>query len=569
VGAAEESEDLDRGRAELYLRLQVEAELRRGLGLPRYEPPRPRLFPDRVLGAVVTVLQARRHAAMLRRLRRASTGSAVRPVIRWFRRFVAGKAAGLGQRPLAWLVSQRFAWRRWIRLRLWRITRHRRRRTELERTTSVDVVVERISGLAAAMSAIGAISETTQAQVLEDLQTSLAIRGMTDPHLIFGQLPWRPWAQPPQPHTSGPLRAIPVGVVAETDVDGQRGRIYLGTLVTDASSATLTFRARFEQPAARSSAAPGQLRQVRMRHHSMLSALQKFAATDNLGGSYSINFSGGGGGEDWRGRLDVSPVPPAAARWLDLSVPDAAAPVRIPLDAAPPPHEVSIRALDPAGTADRFLDNCIVEQLQQIRPADDEDAGDWPGVFDLAADLLAAGILTKHSPSLARLAAVARWLKRRLPDPLSGVEPGVVPAEWLSLLARAASADGPAGIVPVAAALPVVDGAHCVVTELESEADSMALQVHARGWPDPHRYGAGRAEPFRWSARDDVGGWYTSSESGWSYSNGEADMDLRLHPAVSPRARELQIILTGRTAEASVSVPLNWQPAPLRRVPPR
>jgi hypothetical protein len=443
----------------------------------------------------------------------------------------------------------------------------RQRRAEPTEATSVDTGVQRITGLAAAMTAIGAISEATQNQVLEDYQTSLAIRGMTDPNLIFGHLPWRPWVQSPHPHASGPLRATPVGVVADSDIDGRSARIYLGTLVTSATSARLTFRARFEQSAERSPAVSAQQHQVRARHHSMLHALQNFAATDSLGGSYGVHFSGGGGSEDWRGRLDISPVPPAAVRWLDLSVPGATAPMRIPLDAAPPGHAVSSRPLDPAGIADRYLDNCMVEQIQEIRPADYEDGGDWPGVFELAADLLAAGVLTIQSPSLARLAAVARWLKRRLPDPLTGVEPGVVPAEWLSLLARAASTDGPTGVIPVAAALPVVDGAHCVVTELESEADSMALQVHAQGWPDPHRYGVGRAELFRWSARDDVGGWYTSSESGWSYSDGEADMDLRLRPAANPRAHELRIILTGRTAEASVTVPLNWQPAPFRRVP--
>lgn len=562
-------EDADPGRAELYLRLQVEIELRRGLGAPRYEPPRERLFSDRVLGAVVTVLRARRHAAMRRRLRRARAGAALRRPRGWPRRVTL--VAGRFVQPLTgWLAGRLFTWRHRIRMRTSRVAGvWRQGRREPERASTVDTAVERITGLAGALTAIGAISETTAAMLLEDFQTSLAIRGMTDPHLILGHLPWRPWGRSQQQYTSGPLRAIPVGVVADSEVDGMRGRIYLGALVTDARSATLTLRARFEQSATRTPEIPRQLRQIRMRHHSMLSALQNVAATDNLGASYSFRFSGGGGGEDWRGRLDVSPVPTAAVRWLDLSLPGAVAPVRIRLDTAAPALAVSSRALDPASTADRYLDNCIVEQLQVIRPADDADAGDWPGVFELAADLVAAGVVTIRSPSLARLASVAKWLKRRLPDPLGGIEPGVVPAEWLSLLARTASADGPAGMIPVAVALPVIDGAQCVITELESEPDSMFLHVHAQGWPDPHRYGVGRADLFRWSARDDVGGWYTSGESGWSYSDGEADMDLHLHPPVSPRARELHIILTGRTAEATVTVPLDWQPAPFSRVPLR
>lgn len=568
MAAAGESGDRDPGRAEIYLRLQVEAELRRGIGQPRFEPPRRRLFPDRVPGAVVAVLRGRRHAVMLRRLRRAGAGAAVHRSRGPLGRLLTPVAGHSVLPVLRWLTGRGFATRHWIRRHTWRVTRGRRgRRDEVRRVSSVDSGVERITGLAAALTAIGAINEATEVQVLEDYRTSLAVRGMTDPHLIFAHLPWRPPAQSPQPHSSGPLRAIPVGVVAECEVDGQRGRIYLGALVTDGSSSTLTFRSRFEQPVWTS--APSQPRHVKMRHVVMLRALRNFAATDNLGGSYNVHFSGGGGGEDWRGRLDISPPPPAGVRWLDLSLPGTAAPVRIPLDAAPPALTISSRSLDPADAADRYLDNCTIEQLQEIRPADDESAGDWPGVFDLSAELLAAGVLTTGSPSLARLAAVARWLKRRLPYALGNVEPGVVPAEWLSLLARTASADGPTGVIPVAAALPHVDGAQCVITELESEPDSMFMQVHAQGWPEPHRYGVGRADLLRWSARDDVGGWYTSGESGWSYSNGEADMDLQLRPPVNPRARELQIILTGRTAEATVTVPLDWQPAPFNRVPLR
>ena len=56
-----------------------------------------------------------------------------------------------------------------------------------------------------------------------------------------------------------------------------------------------------------------------------------------------------------------------------------------------------------------------------------------------------------------------------------------------------------------------------------------------------------------------MGGWYLTSEDGWSYSSERADLDLRLHPAIDPQARELQIILTGRTGEVSVTVPLTWQ----------
>ena len=46
---------------------------------------------------------------------------------------------------------------------------------------------------------------------------------------------------------------------------------------------------------------------------------------------------------------------------------------------------------------------------------------------------------------------------------------------------------------------------------------------------------------------------------GWSFSDATADLTLELRPAINPAARELQVILTGRTSEVSISVPLDWQ----------
>jgi len=577
-------EDAEPGRAELYLRLQVEAELRRGLGMPRYEPPRQRVFPDRILGALGTLQRRRRAAAMTSRLRQARSGgrAAARPGR--FRVVTAtdgpthAGAAGrrmtaavrrVLERPVARLETWRFAWRHWFRLHMWRLTSRWRRRGKATEPTSVDLGLERVTSLAAALTTIGAIGEATQTQVLDDFQTALAARGMTDPHMMLGRMPWRPRGRPVKPYTSGPLRAIPFGVITDFELDGRQGRIYLGALVTDAGSATLNFRARLQEPAEESPVTLAQLRAAASgrSHHLVMTGLDNIEATDNLGGSYSAHFSGGGGGdEEWQGRFHFHPVPPAAARWLDLSLPGPAAPVRVPLDAPSAALPVTSRYLDLVDAADRYLDMCTVEQLQLARPGD-EEAGDWPGLFGLAAELRGAGVLTARSPSLARLAAAAESFGVRRPHPLADISPGVLPAEWLGQLARSGAADGPAGHITVATALPVVDGAHCVVTDLESEPASMSLHIHARGWPDPHRYGTGRADLFHWTARDDVGGWYTMSESGWSHSDGVADMDMVLYPALNPRAQELQIILTGRTAEASVTVPLIWRPLPLSREP--
>jgi hypothetical protein len=75
----------------------------------------------------------------------------------------------------------------------------------------------------------------------------------------------------------------------------------------------------------------------------------------------------------------------------------------------------------------------------------------------------------------------------------------------------------------------------------------------------PRHSGGQSIERFWWTARDDLGGWYVLGEGGGSYSDGEADLDLRISPTLDPRARALEIILTGATTQVSVTVPLDWQ----------
>jgi hypothetical protein len=126
-------------------------------------------------------------------------------------------------------------------------------------------------------------------------------------------------------------------------------------------------------------------------------------------------------------------------------------------------------------------------------------------------------------------------------------------------MARADRHAGPTGIIPVAAVLPEVDGAQCIIGELSSDPDSATLQIHARGWPEPRHAGRLRIEQFSWTARDDLGGSYVLGEGGWSYSDGEADLDLQISPAIDPQARSLDITLTGTTTQVTVTVPLDWQ----------
>ncbi len=544
----------DRQRAESYLRLQAEAELRKALTFPRYREPRrnplARHQGFHVIGAAPR-RSHRRRAAALRRLSQAqSRGRSSQPQahLSRLRASRAGtllsRSAGRAGHVLAAFGNRAaFAVRRMGR-------RFGGRRGWAYEEAPAQACVRRLATLSAALADAGAIDEVTAESVVEDLRTSLAARSLVDQDELLGGARVARWHGPAtQAAPAGPLRAIPVGAKADLQVEGELARAYLGAMILDSDVASLTVTAKF----------PATLAEETERGMPPeMEVLDHCTATDDRGGTYHAHFGGGGGSDRWDGQFCFRPVPPANVRWLDVALPGAD-PVRIPLDAAPAALPTTAVPLAPSEAADRFLDVRTVEVLESGWAGDPDDCED-PELVTIASGLLAAGVLAATSPALGRLTAVAARLGLDLPVPLAEIRPRRLPEDWLGLLARCDRDDGPAGVIPVAAVLPELDGMRCAIAELESEPEWATIRVHARGWPEPDHHSRWRqAQPYRWTARDNVGGWYLTSEDGWSYSHGRADLDLRLHPAIDPQARELQIILTGRTGEVSVTVPLTWQ----------
>jgi hypothetical protein len=485
----------DREPAETYLRLQAEAELQRAPGFAR--------------GVVFDMLEWRQ---------RHDEGWPVRP-------YPASER---------WLSSG------------WRVPRD---------SPPANSCLLRIAALGRALAAADAIDDAIAAEVLADLQAALAIRGLIpteqllrDPGSSLHQhgSPYFPAPRIVRAPTSpaGPLRLVPAGAVAVCEVEHQRVRVHLGSMVVDGGSATLSIAARL---------APGQTSPTPLPVPWEI--LNSCTASDDRGGTYEMNFSGGGSDDHWHGRLQIMPMPPPAVRWLDFSLPGAE-PVRLRLDAAPRDLPTAERSL-PAGDAlERNLDGQTVDLLS----SDDEEVGRDPRVAWAARGLLAAGVVSPLNPALRRLSAVTSRLGLELPEPLNAIPAGPLPADWLSLLARMDRHDGPAGTVPVAANLPELDGAQCAITDIESSSDFATIDVHARGWPEPVRSRQPWRELFRWTARDDVGGWYVTTVPAWSYADGVADLKLGLRPAINPAARQLRIILTSKSGEeVSISVPLDWR----------
>lgn len=575
--AASEYNAPDHERAETYLRLQVEAELRRAIAMPEYKAPRNRRAPGGIFLSAQAHRMRRRRAILDRFMRQQARGQGrsgrpggsgpVNPPVRQARPLLAAlqraatssvAVAGTVAVPVVRQLRRSASHAAYRSHQVWHAAWHLRRRvrrrlprrlrSRSHEAPAAQACLERVSALASVLAGVGAISAQTETDVVADFAFALAARTRTEPDGLLGfSAHWMHRSAGTHPAPTGPPTAIPIGVFATGEVEDVPIRFHLGVLVFDQGGVTLTVQARFPAESFESHMDP------------MFEALSDVRAVDDRGGTYQAHFSGGGGGGKWDGRLHLMTVRPSGVRWLDMTLPGASV-VRIPMDAPPADLRVTTEAVTTTA-ADRLID----AQTAQLMLASATDAAELltadytPNLVEMAVDLLAAGVVTSSSESLRRLAGAAAHFGVPLPGPLTAIEPADLPADWLSLRARADRTDGPTGICSVAAVLPEVDGAQCVIGELLSDGDSATMQVHARGWPEPRHEGGLRIEQFEWAARDDLGGWYVLGHGGWSYSDGEADLDFEFSPAIDSRARSLDIILTGTTTQVTVTVPLDWQ----------
>jgi len=578
VATASEHAAPDRERAETYLRLQAEAELRRALVMPEYKQPRDPLL-ARGTGMLVQARRMRRRRAAIGRIiRRQGTGTgsnqsgranqskvaqataalpAMRRAAQWLdgtRRAAAVPTAALAKSAArtSSRLSARVQSAAWP-LR-WRFPRVRRYRGY--DAPPAEACLTRLETLASVFAVVGAISAETEENVVDGLRAALAARGRIEQVQLvsyhgFRRHPVRRRATATTA-PSAPLRAIPVGAAASGEIAGAPVRFYLGVLIFDHSGATLTVRTRF----------PAELEEQDHGHMDpVLDALTAISAVDDRGATYQAHFSGGGGGGEWDGQIHLSPTPPPGVRWLDMALPGASA-VRVRLDVTPTDLQITTEPVA-TSTMDRFLDAEAIQLLcreptELDWESDDEDRDLLPPL-QIAGHLVAAGVLGTDSPSLGRLAAAAVRLGTQLPDPLAAIEPADLPASWLSLLSRSGCTDGPTGAIPVAAVLPEADGVQCVIVELVSDSESATMQVRARGWSEPRRPFSVRSDQIWWSVQDDLGGGYVVGEGSSSWDNGEADLGLEIRPAINPQARALDITQTGATTQVTVTVPLDWQ----------
>jgi hypothetical protein len=537
-----------RERAETYLRVLAESELRRALASPPIR--RPGLgnasLPLRVAYQVLppaAALAARavgpldpfvRRVLATRERVQARALPLASPAARWT--FGASSALAAAVSTSVGAVG-RAGWQGR------RIVRSRQAAGRFHGPGPAREGLDRVGRLASDFAAAELIGLAAAESIVDGLESALAARSRLEPRGP-GWAMRRRIRQQRALLPAGRIRAIPLGLpVTAPSEDGLIELVLLAlVLAPDRAEVTVTGRwPTVPDGSARQHHWPGPL---------------AGSATDDRGGTYQAHFVGGQNESRIDGALSLHPIPPAQVRWLEVKV-GQTDPVRVQVAGSQP--VTAELGEEPASPVERFIDSRAERLLSHHRL---HGAGDLAVMPAAIAALREIGAVSPETPALRRLAALLQWLGADCPE-IKDVPCLDLPEPWVSVLDSQDATDGPAGVSPLAVVFPEMDGTRVVLTGLRSEPDSASLQLVGWGWLGPGWPGLpGESTwPSVW-ARDDTGRWHIAAENGGGFGGGHADVTLRLAPPVHPEATSLEITLLSKNGRASATVPLAWQEAP-------
>ena len=487
-----------------------------------------------------------------------------------------------------------------------------------ELRAALEVDTSRVATVAQVLTAVGALGHEAADQILDEFALALGTRqagsaGQRSPdprsllrspaaHLPLGMLmSTRPSAASVRAaagsFTAAPAgapgsavsrttahRAIPVGQMIPVRArrcapwgEDVSGEMYVLSYTQTASGARLTMVAR-----SRGEFAPPDVEPSGNYRPCGTFPADRFTATDDKGISYSMAFTGRGGRHpsELAGQITLHHAPPSDIRWLDLTTTPGEPAVRIDLNPGNRGPDGTVVTVSKAVTSpgEHLLNNIATRLLllvlafphkirlhpAALRPGPVTYIAD--GLGEVIAALEACGALPPLSPVPGQLAALCAKLNVTghgiTAPPARGL-----PEQWLSMLAhyhrrKPQAAAGRDGRAVVAIAFPELDGIRLAILGLHNSVDTTVLHVHASGMTLDGHYGPQGTEPdfpLRIWVRD-IGGRWHATRVRWSAEEaGEVMMHLKLVPPLSRATAWIEVLAAGQSAEVRATLPLHWE----------
>ena len=437
----------------------------------------------------------------------------------------------------------------------------------------------RLTLVAQALVAVGAVDAGTADEIRADLQLAVAVRqpgqvnqasrGQRGPSPDKLMRLARLMHSPPRAATgalpvSGPStahtrpappraswRAVPVGQVIRIREDDVRRELLVVAYVQSADGARFTTAGWPFRP------------------------FTPFTAADDRGASHQISF----GGEMRPRELLLRPDPLHQIRWLDLIMAPGEPAIRIDLDPPIPAPQVTVTR-NATSPGELLLDVIAARILtwagasppdnaRQPAAADDRLRAlvcDGPG--DIVAALHAAAALSRASRVPGQLAGLCARLSIR-GHGITAPPADDLPERWRSMLTSYHRLEPQAGPAPgilaaTVAKLPELDGAQIAILGLHHGERGTIVHLLASGvtlesdWQYARPV---RPLPALW-IRDSSGRWHTTSTNGVSPMWGdprEVMLWLAIIPPLDRGTAWIDVVATGSSAEVRARLPLSWE----------
>ncbi len=385
---------------------------------------------------------------------------------------------------------------------------------------------------AAALVAVGALSEQLAGSVVADYGLACALRGRR-----------RAWAWPRGagavvPVPFAPARVLP-GPIALT-VQGWEMTVRWVRFGDDQTELAVSGRR-----------AAGRPRRSRTPSTGPPPSLQ---VADDRGTSATCHFSGGHGDGDFSGTFATATPLSADTAWLDVSGQRVELPV-----ASTPRAEVRVEPLParPAGLG-YLWHELAVSDSRFHRPG-----GETSAALDA---LVAVGAVDADDPEVKALVQVGAALQGGTGARINA--PPGLPEPWAAFLGQGSpaappGADGVTGVASAGVVAGPVDGAYVGIDAIEAQPHGFSVEVVVSpGTALRARFEGVSGRAIEWWAKDDLGVLRLGHVGDSGGSRGKMRGTVEFTPGLDAEARMLHIMPTGRTERAVVSVVLPWADAP-------